>query len=119
VAVLAAMGENDGARIGSTWTDLGANPTVQAVLGVLVLCILITAAIYLVARFRDYAAEDRPEPESLRANFKEMLRRGDITEAEYRMIQSKSNGDSIATVSNGAALRGGQDRDHDGASRKD
>jgi hypothetical protein len=113
------MGDKVGVPQSWTWTDLGANPTVQAVLGVLVLCILIAGALYLVSRFRDYAAENRPTDESLRANFQEMLRRGDITEAEYRMIQSKSNGDSIAAASTGVASNGGQARDHDGASRND
>jgi len=28
-------------------------------------------------------------------NFQEMLRRGDITEAEYRKIHSRSDGDSV------------------------
>ncbi len=117
--MLAAIDQRGNAWAPSTWMDLGATPTVQAILGVLVLCILIAAAFYLVSSFRDYTAEDRPPSESLRSNFKEMLRRGDITEAEYRMIQSKSNGDSIATASNSAALPGGQDRDADDASRND
>lgn len=117
-AMLAVLASRGDAAMESTWTDLGANPTVQAVLGVLVLCILLAAAFYLVSSLRDYAAKDRHEYPSLRSNFQEMLRRGDITEAEYRMIQSKSNGDSIAAASDSAAHGGGQDRDHDDASRK-
>jgi hypothetical protein len=103
----------------STWTDLGTSPTLQAILGVLVLGILIAVAFYLVARFRDYAAGDRPQPDSLRSNFQEMLRRGEITEAEYRMIQSKSYGDSIAAASHGATLGGDRQQVRDDASRSD
>jgi len=76
----------------STWTDLWAAPTLQAVAGLLVLCILIAVAFNLVSRFRDYAAEDWREQESRHPNFQEMLRRGEITAAEYRKIQSRSDG---------------------------
>lgn len=103
----------------SSWLDLGTTTPVQAVLGMLVLCILLAAAISLMARFRDYTADDRLGHDALRSNFQEMLRRGDITEAEYRKIQSKSNGDSIAATSDSAALAGGQDRGPAGASRDD
>lgn len=89
-----------------SWGDIWATPTVQAVLSVLVLCVLIAAAFYVMARFRDYTAEDRLEPESGLPNFREMLRRGVITEAEYRMIQSKSNGDSVAVDSSGSPSSG-------------
>ena len=103
----------------SSWLDLGTTTPVQAVLGMLVLCILLAAAISLMARFRDYTAGDRLEHDALRSNFQEMLRRGDITEAEYRKIQSKSNGDSIAAGSDPVASRGDADRAHDVASRAD
>lgn len=83
----------------STWTDLWAAPTLQAVAGLLVLCILIAVAFNLVARFRDYAAEDWRDPESVLPNFQEMLRRGEITAAEYRKIQSRSDGVSVVEQS--------------------
>ncbi len=79
----------------STWTDLWAAPTLQAVAGLLVLCILIAVAFNLVSRFRDYAAEDWRQQESVLPNFQEMLRRGEITAAEYRKIQSRSDGVSV------------------------
>jgi len=79
----------------STWTDLWAAPTMQAVVGLLVLSILIAVALNLVSRFRDYAAEDWRGHDSVHSNFQEMLRRGDITEAEYRKIHSRSDGDSV------------------------
>jgi hypothetical protein len=78
-----------------TWTDLWAAPTLQALSGLLVLCILIAVAFNLVARFRDYAAEDWRVQESVLPNFQEMLRRGEITAAEYRKIQSRSDGVSV------------------------
>jgi uncharacterized membrane protein len=83
----------------STWTVLWATPTVQAVGALLVLSVLIATAFYLVSRFRDYAVGDWREPESVLSNFQEMLRRGDITEAEYRKIQSRSDGDSVVETS--------------------
>jgi uncharacterized membrane protein len=79
----------------STWTDLWAAPTLQAVAGLLVLCILIAIAFNLVSRFRDYAAKDWRDRESVLPNFQEMLRRGEITAAEYRKIQSRSDGVSV------------------------
>ncbi|HBJ37447.1 MAG TPA: hypothetical protein DDZ51_22370 [Planctomycetaceae bacterium] len=79
----------------STWTDLWTAPTVQAVAGLLVLCILIAVAFNLVSRFRDYAAEDGRDQESVLPNFQEMLRRGEITAAEYRKIQTRSDGVSV------------------------
>lgn len=79
----------------STWTDLWAAPTLQALSDLLVLCILIAVAFNLVSRFRDYAAEDWRDQESVLPNFQEMLRRGEITAAEYRKIQSRSDGVSV------------------------
>lgn len=70
--------------------------TVQAVVLVLVLCVLIAAAFYVMARFRDYAAKDWRDPESGVANFADLLAQGYITEEEYRKIVSTSHGDSIA-----------------------
>lgn len=107
------------AFFGATSPDPSSFSAMQLVLGVLVLCVLLAVAFYLVSSFRDYAAGDRLDPGQLQSNFQEMLRRGDITEAEYRMIQSKSNGDSIAATSDSAALAGGRDRGRAGASRND
>jgi hypothetical protein len=76
----------------SSWTDLLTTPTLQAVAGMLILCVLIAVAFNLVSRFRDYAVEDRYNADSVMANFQEMLRRGEITAAEYRNIQARSVG---------------------------
>lgn len=84
-----------GGGVGSNWPDLLTGPTMQAVVAVLVLCVLIAAGFWLVARFRDYAADDRQDPISPLPNFEEMLRRGEITAAEFRKIQSRSGSDSV------------------------
>lgn len=91
----------------------------QAVIAVVVLCVLIAAAFYLVSRFRDYAANDWQEPDSDLAKFEEMRRRGDISEAEYRMIQLKSTGDSTARPSDDQAAVAESSSGPGGASRND
>jgi hypothetical protein len=78
------------------WTDMWADPKLQAVTSIVVLGITLAAVFYLMARFRDYAAKDGRDPLSVPLNFEEMLGRGDITEAEYRKIMAKSRGDSIS-----------------------
>jgi uncharacterized membrane protein len=77
----------------------------QAVAGLLVLCILIAVAFNFVSRFRDYAAEDWRDHESVLPNFQEMLRRGEITAAEYRKIQSRSNGVSVVEQTRNSVLK--------------
>ncbi len=63
-------------------------PTVQAVLGIVVLCILIAVGFWLVSSFRDRATEDRLEPVERLANFQEMQLKGDISEEEFRTIKA-------------------------------
>ncbi len=67
------------------------NPTVQAVLAVLVLCVLIAAGFYLLSIFRDYAADDHRGDDDVLANLRELHLRGDISEEEFRTIQAKTN----------------------------
>jgi uncharacterized membrane protein len=88
--------ENQPERGGSdtaVW-ELFAAPTTQAVLGVLVLCIVSGAGFYLVSSFRDSAANDRSEPLDRQAFLREIRREGDISELEYRTIQSAVDGRS-------------------------
>ena len=47
--------------------------------------------IYLVSIFRDYAAEDREDPPKGIANLEEMHAKGDISDEEFRTIQSRSH----------------------------
>lgn len=67
------------------------NPTVQAVLGIVVLCVLIAAGFYLVSIFRDYAANDHQRADDMLANLREMHLQGDISDEEFRTIQAKTN----------------------------
>ena len=69
-------------------TDLLSDPTVRAGLAVLVLLVVASAALFLVARLRDYTNQDREEPQEMLSNFEEMRLRGEITEEEFRTIQS-------------------------------
>lgn len=71
-------------------TDLLSDPTVRAGVAVLVLLVVATAAFFLVARLRDYTTQDWEEPQELLSNFEEMRLRGEITEEEFRTIQSAS-----------------------------
>jgi uncharacterized membrane protein len=68
--------------------DVLSMPNVQAVLGIMVLCILIAVGFWLVASFRDNAAKDVLDPEELLANFEEMHREGDISGTEFRTIKA-------------------------------
>jgi hypothetical protein len=83
--------------VASSWTDVWDMPWVRAVTGLVVLCILISVGFYIVSRYRDYAAKDRRRPHFDDSNLQEMLRRGDINEAEFRTIQTKSYGVSVVT----------------------
>ncbi len=78
--------------LASIWSGVWAVPWARAVACVVVLCILIAVGFYIVSRFCDYAGDDRREAHFADANLQEMLRRGDISEAEFRTIQSKSYG---------------------------
>ncbi len=81
--------------VASFWEDMLAAPWARAVAGILILCILIAFGFYLLSSFRDYAGGDRQAPHFADSNLQEMLRRGDISEAEFRTIQSKSYGVSM------------------------
>ena len=66
------------------------SPNVQLAVGLLVLCILISASFWLVSRFRDYAAHDQDDTLDAFANLEEMHLKGDISEEEFRNIQAKA-----------------------------
>ncbi len=66
-------------------------PTVQAVLAVLVLCVLIATGFYLLSIFRDYAANDHRGDNDVLANLRELHLQGDLSEEEFRTIQAKTN----------------------------
>jgi len=81
--------------IESSWSDVWTIPWTRAVAGIGILCILIADGFYVVASFRDYAGNNRRGPHFADSNLLEMLRRGDISEAKFRTIQTKSHGVSI------------------------
>ena len=72
-------------------TDFFAAPTVQVGIGLLVLCILIAAAFYLVSSFRDYTAQDQESTAEALFKLKEMHRKGDISDEEFRTIQTRTH----------------------------
>jgi len=72
-------------------------PIVQAGIGVAVLVVMIAAAFWLLARFRDYTAQDGLDQQQPELNLEEMRRRGDISEEEFRTIQSATRGSTNAT----------------------
>ncbi|TWT66153.1 hypothetical protein CA85_30170 [Allorhodopirellula solitaria] len=55
-----------------------------------VLLVVIIGAVWLLGRLRDYTTQDRPTPQEGLVNLEEMLRKGDISEAEFRNIQSSA-----------------------------
>ena len=63
----------------------------QAGFALLILCVLLVIGVYLVSIFRDYAAEDREDPLKGIANLEEMHAKGDISDEEFRTIQSRSH----------------------------
>jgi uncharacterized membrane protein len=71
--------------------DLNEIPFVQIGVPLLILCVLIAAGFYLVASFRDYAADDQEEASDVLANLEEMHRKGDISDQEFRTIQARTH----------------------------
>ena len=72
-------------------TDFFAAPTVQVGIALLVLCILIAAAFYLVSSFRDYTAQDQESTAEALFKLEEMHRKGDISDEEFRTIQTRTH----------------------------
>ncbi len=64
------------------------NPTVRVGVGLAVLAVVISIAIWFVKRFRDHTTQDHLDPEEVLGNFAEMQRRGDINEDEFRTIKA-------------------------------
>jgi uncharacterized membrane protein len=71
--------------------DFFTAPAVQAGFALLILCILIVAAFYLVSIFRDYADEDRENTAEALANLQEMHLKGDINDQEFRTIKATTH----------------------------
>ncbi len=75
--------------------DFFTAPTVQAGAAVVVLCVLITASVYLMSIFRDYAADDQVTAAEHLLKLEEMHRKGDISEEEFRTIQATTHRQSV------------------------
>jgi uncharacterized membrane protein len=73
---------------------MSAETLAQLITGVGLLLGLLVVAVLVVQRFRGGAAEKGSMAKELAANFQEMRARGDITDADYRRIQSVL-GDSL------------------------
>ncbi len=80
--------------------DFLSDPIVRAGAGLLVIGLMAATGFFLVARLRDYTTQDREEPPGMLANFEEMHREGDITEEEFRTIQSATQDQVRDPVSN-------------------
>ena len=72
-------------------TDFFVTPSMQAGLAVLVLCVLIAAAFYLVSSFRDYTAQDQESTTEALFKLEEMHRKGDINDKEFRTIKARTH----------------------------
>lgn len=64
-----------------------------------ILLVVISGAFWLLGRLRDYTTQDRPAPQEGFANLKEMLRKGDISEAEFRNIKASARSSVVSSTS--------------------
>ncbi len=72
-------------------TDFFATPSMRAGIAVLILCVLIAAAFYLVSSFRDYTAQDQESTSEALFKLEEMHRKGDISDQEFRTIKARTH----------------------------
>ena len=77
--------------------DIFAEPTVRAALAVTILLVVILIAFWLMGRLRDYTTQDNQTASEGLGNLKEMLRKGDISEAEFRTIQSTTRSQRVSS----------------------
>ena len=68
--------------------DILATPAARAVLAITVLAILTTIAYYVVRNYRDRIDQDIPGPDDHLDNFQEIHTKGDISDAEFRTIET-------------------------------
>ncbi|TWU01540.1 hypothetical protein Pla100_12750 [Neorhodopirellula pilleata] len=72
-------------------SDIFTSTPVQLSLGITIIAVVIAVAFWLLRRLRDYTTQDRPEPALSLSNLEEMLRKGDISEEEYRTIKASAH----------------------------
>ncbi|TWU54526.1 hypothetical protein Poly51_32450 [Rubripirellula tenax] len=78
--------------------DFFTSTVAQAATAVVVLCILISAAFYIVASYRDYVVQDQELPSEGLANLLEMHRKGDISDEEIRTIKARTQRHSVEPI---------------------
>lgn len=71
----------------------------QLGLSVTVIVVVIAVSLWLLRRLRDYTTQDRPEPSLVLSNLEEMLRKGDISEEEFRTIKASTHAQFASTDS--------------------
>jgi hypothetical protein len=71
-------------------TDLFETPTMQLGLAMTILVVVIAATFWVLRRLRDYTTQNQPQPLGGLSNLEEMLRKGDISEEEFRTIQAST-----------------------------
>lgn len=79
--------------------DIFATPAVRSGLAMTILLVVIAGAFWLLGRLRDYTTQDRPAPHEGFVNLKEMLRKGDISEAEFRNIETSARSSVVSSTS--------------------
>ncbi|MFO0922140.1 MAG: hypothetical protein U0905_06570 [Pirellulales bacterium] len=68
--------------------DFLTGSTVQAILSVVALAAICTVAYFIVLKLRDSSLNDQRLDDEALKNLEEMRQQGDISDAEYRKIQS-------------------------------
>lgn len=63
-----------------------------------ILIVVILIAFWLLGRLRDYTTQDQQHASEGLVNLKEMLRKGDISEAEFRTIQSATRSQRVSSA---------------------
>jgi len=69
--------------------ELFRHPLFQAALWFAVIFALLALSVLLVRRWGGGAAEDRPQTSELLTKFRELHRRGGLSDDEYRTIKTK------------------------------
>ena len=69
---------------------LSLSTLIQSGLAFTVLAVLIVVAFFVVSSFRDYVAGDQETASDALSNLREIHRRGDITDEEFRTIQART-----------------------------
>ena len=79
-------------------TDFFAAPAVQASALIVILCVLIAIGYAVVSNFRNYDAEDEGSVDVALSKLQEMRLKGDISEEEFRTIQTTTRQQSDGLV---------------------